>query len=316
MKISDVIPVKNEGQHIRQCISGWLSQTLPVHEIVVIDSGSTDNTLSILSEFSLVRIMHIDGGRFNHGTTRNLAVAETTGDLVMMTVGDARPVDDGVLERLAACFTSDAVAGACGSQVVPHDADKNPIEWFRPRSQPATCHHSFQSPGEYDALAPEEMHRVTSWDDVVAMYRGDILRDEIPFEEILYGEDVRWAQQAYRAGYTLAFCPAARVFHYHLEDAEVTFKRAITMYYLRYRMFGVEPAAPPVVRPILSALKVLIKEKGLSVKQRLAWMQHNLANRLALRSAYRRFHAAMQAGQEQIEQLHQEFTGRQFKVSR
>lgn len=313
MLISIVIPVKNEGRHIRQCIAGWLGQTLPVHEIIVIDSGSTDDTLSILAEFPQVRLIEIDGSQFNHGTTRNVAVAETTGDLVMMTVGDARPFDDQVLERLSACFDDDAVAGVCGLQVVPHDVDKNPIEWFRPYSEPTITTYHYPV-GQYDELPPEQKHQATGWDDVVAMYRGDVLRDQIPFREITYGEDVQWAQEAYRAGHALKFCPAARVYHYHLEDADVTFKRAITMYYLRYRMFGIEPTSPPLWRPLLTATKTLLKERGLSIGQRMRWMKHNVSNRLALRSAFRRFHTALTAGSDQVEKLHQEFTGKQFKV--
>jgi rhamnosyltransferase len=315
MNISIVIPVKNEGRHIRQCVAGWLGQTVPVHEIIVIDSGSTDDTLSILAEFPQVIVVEIAGLDFNHGTTRNLGVSKTSGELILMTVGDARPLDDQVLERMQACFKNDSIAGVCGSQVVPHDMDKNPVEWFRPYSQPTISEYSFPTEGEYDVLEPDKKHSVTGWDDVIAMYHGDILRNEIPFREITYGEDAQWAQEAYRAGKTLVFCPAARVYHYHLENAEVTFKRAITMYYLRYRMFGVEPTRPPMVQPIASAVKRLLKEKGLSLSDRIKWLSHNIGNRFAMRRAYRRFRSAMKGGHQQVEALHQEFTGKQFKVA-
>ena len=48
--ISVVIPVKNEAGKIRECIEGILSQSIPVLEIIVVDSGSTDGTIEILQD--------------------------------------------------------------------------------------------------------------------------------------------------------------------------------------------------------------------------------------------------------------------------
>ena len=59
--VSVIIPVRNEAKRIRQCIEGILKQTVPVQEIIVIDSGSTDGTLEILMEFPEVDVVEIDG---------------------------------------------------------------------------------------------------------------------------------------------------------------------------------------------------------------------------------------------------------------
>jgi glycosyltransferase involved in cell wall biosynthesis len=48
--ISVVIPVRNEAEKIATCIDGILSQTVAVSEIIVVDSGSTDGTLEILTK--------------------------------------------------------------------------------------------------------------------------------------------------------------------------------------------------------------------------------------------------------------------------
>ena len=49
-KISAVIPVFNREKTIRRCIDSVLGQTYPVYEIIVVDDGSTDQTLKILKE--------------------------------------------------------------------------------------------------------------------------------------------------------------------------------------------------------------------------------------------------------------------------
>ena len=130
--VSVIIPVKNEAVKIRACIDGILSQTVPVAEIIVIDSGSTDETVAILRSYKEVTLIEIPGTEFNHGATRNLGVSKATGEFVLLTVGDARPYNNFWIEELLNGFVDEEVAGVCGQQVVPHETDKNPVEWFRP----------------------------------------------------------------------------------------------------------------------------------------------------------------------------------------
>lgn len=49
-QVSVVIPAYNREKTIRRCVDSVLSQTYPVHEIIVVDDGSQDNTISILEE--------------------------------------------------------------------------------------------------------------------------------------------------------------------------------------------------------------------------------------------------------------------------
>ena len=51
MKISVIIPVRNEEASIRDLIEGLLNQTLKPAEIVITDGGSTDRTAEIISEY-------------------------------------------------------------------------------------------------------------------------------------------------------------------------------------------------------------------------------------------------------------------------
>ena len=54
--VSVVMPVKNEALKIKACIEGILAQTVPVNEIIVVDSGSADGTLEILELFPQVQV--------------------------------------------------------------------------------------------------------------------------------------------------------------------------------------------------------------------------------------------------------------------
>lgn len=52
MKVSIVIPVYNAEQYLEECIKSSLEQTYSDIEIIAIDDGSTDNSLSILKKYS------------------------------------------------------------------------------------------------------------------------------------------------------------------------------------------------------------------------------------------------------------------------
>lgn len=313
--ISIVIPVRNEAKGIKACLDSWLTQSITVNEIVVIDSGSTDGTLDIVRGYDKVRLIEIPGSEFNHGTTRNLAMQYVTGEFTLMTVGDGRAYHETVLTRMLGSFTSDRVAGVCGLQVVPHESDKNPIEWFRPQSKPQAKSFRFESAEQFDALAPEQKKEAASWDDVIAMYRTSVLRDEIPFREITYGEDPMWAVDALKAGHTLVYDSSARVYHYHLENPEVTYKRAITMLCLRKWMFGVVPQVPrQSLRSRLSMLRTLWRTPGLSLRGMVNWYRFNVTNHQALVHAVTDFLAAERQGGEAVRELHDRCVGKPFKV--
>jgi rhamnosyltransferase len=313
--ISIVIPVRNEAKGIKACLESWLSQTVTVNEVVVIDSGSTDGTLEIVRGYGKIRLVEIPSSEFNHGTTRNRAMQHVSGELTLMTVGDGRAADSTVLARMQNHFAEASVAGVCGLQIVPHELDKNPIEWFRPQSAPQVKSFRFASPQQFDLLEPDHKREAASWDDVIAMYRTSVLRDQIPFREITYGEDPFWAVDALKSGHKLVYDPSARVYHYHLENADVTYKRAITMLCLRKWLFGVRPAPPKIsVRSRLSMIRTLIKIRPLSLSKRLDWYAYNTANQKALRQAVTDFLEAEQRGEDAVRELHDRCAGKPFKV--
>lgn len=93
MKISVVIPVRNEEDSIDELLAGLLDQTLPPNEIVVTDGGSRDATTSIIQGYidrgAPVRLIHTNGALPGRG--RNLAAADATGDWLAFTDGGIRP---------------------------------------------------------------------------------------------------------------------------------------------------------------------------------------------------------------------------------
>ena len=60
-KVSVVIPTYNRVAFLGRAINSVLKQSYPVNEIIVIDNGSTDQTLSLIKKkfTSILSLIHI-----------------------------------------------------------------------------------------------------------------------------------------------------------------------------------------------------------------------------------------------------------------
>ncbi len=78
MKVSVVVPVRDEEDSIRELLDGLLEQTRPPDEIIITDGGSVDSTTQIIEEYigngAPVRL--IRAGAALPGRGRNLGAAE------------------------------------------------------------------------------------------------------------------------------------------------------------------------------------------------------------------------------------------------
>lgn len=67
-KVSIIIPVYNAEKSIKKCIDSILRQTYNNIEIIIVNDGSTDNSLEICKQYSDRRIVIID--QLNKGPSR------------------------------------------------------------------------------------------------------------------------------------------------------------------------------------------------------------------------------------------------------
>ncbi len=272
--ISIVIPARNGEDTIRSCFEGIFKQTLiSKTEVIVLDSASTDATHDICAEFG-VKVHHIEPKDFNHGDTRNVGVELAQGEFIVMTTQDATPSDEFWLETMLQHFDNPEVAGVCGQQIVAHDADKNPIQWFRPMSEAKPVTYQFKDTKEFTNLSGKQQHAYCNWDDVNAMYRKSA-KTKLPFKRLMFSEDTLWAKDALSAGYAIVYDYRARVYHYHHQDYSFYFKRSYIILYSNYKFYGyiTKPKNPLKYMP--QVIIRILKEKNMSFGKKMSWIYYN-----------------------------------------
>ncbi len=88
--ISIIIPVYNAEKYISSCIDSILNQTIDNFEIILINDGSTDNSLSILNDYKNkdIRVVVID--KVNEGVSiaRNVGIKHSKGKYITFIDSD------------------------------------------------------------------------------------------------------------------------------------------------------------------------------------------------------------------------------------
>ncbi len=86
--ISVVIPLYNKESQINQTIQSVLRQSFQDFEIVVVDDGSTDNSVSEVKRFNDPRIRIISQTNAGVSAARNRGIAEAKGEFIALLDGD------------------------------------------------------------------------------------------------------------------------------------------------------------------------------------------------------------------------------------
>ena len=212
--ISIIILTKNAGSTFKEVLDGVFSQNYKSFETIIIDSGSTDETLKIAKKYP-VKIIQIKPFEFGHGRTRNLGVKLAKGKYVVFLTHDAIPNNKKWLTEIIKPFSNKKVAAVYGRQL-PKDGEntldklfflilygKKAIEW---------------TSGSY-----------TSGDNIFSDANSAIKKNlllENPYRnDIIVSEDYEWANRIMQKGYKIVYQPKAEVTHSHSYNLSSLFKR-------------------------------------------------------------------------------------------
>ncbi len=88
MKVSIIIPVYNEEKVIKDCLESLSKQTYRDIELIVIDDGSVDKTMNVLSGFKIDNLQILKQQHKGPGAARNLGARGAKGEILVFVDAD------------------------------------------------------------------------------------------------------------------------------------------------------------------------------------------------------------------------------------
>ncbi len=91
IKISVIIPAYNEEKYILVCLKSLAQQTFRNFEVIIVDNGSTDKTLSLVKNFRQIRKLKIIQEKSKCiGKIRQVGFEKAQGEILVSTDADAK----------------------------------------------------------------------------------------------------------------------------------------------------------------------------------------------------------------------------------
>ena len=220
--VSIIVPTRNAGSEFCQLLERVNTQKGSHHpEIIIVDSGSSDGTLDVARRFG-ANVIEISPASFNHGSTRNLGIQHARGEICVLLVQDALPIDSHWLESLIQHFDRDPLICGVTSRQIPRPETDIVARWEVEHHNNFLGHEvkirSISDWGEFARLPLQDRFFMCNFDNVCSAIRRSAW-EEHPFRPLVFAEDLDWAVRVLRAGNRIAYEPAAAVVHSHVRPA-------------------------------------------------------------------------------------------------
>jgi rhamnosyltransferase len=249
-------------------------------EVLVIDSGSTDQTLDIIKKHKKVILHEIPNSEFGHGKTRQLAAKLAKGEFVVYLTHDAIPATESWLYEMLRPFEMNPkIVGVLGRQqprlgcipLIKYDII-GVFKGFGPQFGTTIFYKDtfIDSQSVYDAVA--------FYSDSNSAARKSALLGEIPYQDVDYAEDQVFGRDILENGYYKAYAPRGVVFHSN-EIRISEYRNRIFDEYLGLRKVGIMVEKPSMYATLKLILKGslldsfrIIKDPEYKIGAKIRWL--------------------------------------------
>lgn len=203
MRVSVLICTYNRAKLLEQALVALIDQTTEKPAEIVIVNGGSDEANQVVTRFIGkygIELKLIQTENINLANSRNIGLAECTGDIVAMTDDDAEVFPDWITQ-IKYIHAEHPESGGIGGRVIGAQSEAN----FLSRLSDIV---TFPLPTE-----PTYLRTVPG---VNVSYKRAVL-DEVGLQDITLfrGEDVDFNWRIKQLGYEIYFHPAIQVVHHH-----------------------------------------------------------------------------------------------------
>ena len=200
--VSIVVPAYNEGKVIGHCIKSILESNYSEYEVILVDDGSSDNTLEEMQHYEtnshVIVVTKKNGGK---ASALNVGLKLAKGEVIFFVDADGIFAPDTISKMLSG-FISEDVGAVCGNDA--------PINLDKLQTQLANLLTHVGTGFVRRALSTIDCLPVVSGN--IGAYRSSTLEKTGPFLEGFIGEDMELTWRVHKAGYKVVFQPWAIVY--------------------------------------------------------------------------------------------------------
>jgi glycosyltransferase involved in cell wall biosynthesis len=202
MDISIIIRTYNEEKYLSRVLEMVFDQIdCSNFEVIVVDSGSTDNTLDITSRFDC-SVINIKKEDFSFGRSLNLGCSAAKGDILVFISAHCIPIDKFWLRNLVEPFSNSNIALSYGKQEGVEASKFSEKQLFN----------------KYFPDRDSNPQRGFFCNNANSAIRKKLWENK-SFDENLTGlEDMEWSKYFFSKGFKIAYVSKASVFHIHEES--------------------------------------------------------------------------------------------------
>lgn len=223
--VSVVIPVLNAAGHLSILLPALCDQVgFDRIEIIVVDSGSTDNSAELAKDCGAT-VIAIPPEEFSHSRSRNLGVSKSTQPYLLMMTQDALPSSDKWLYQMYTFLRSRQLAAVSCVELPRISADL-----FSRVENWAHYRHILQVEGE-DVVSnqpasnlPGDLRKAAQLSDVACLIDASVFRKYGFRQE--YAEDLDLGIRLISDGYSIGIMSSAKVIHSHTRPPYYYLKRS------------------------------------------------------------------------------------------
>jgi len=199
--VSIVVPAYNEGKVIAHCIESILASNYSEYEVILVDDGSSDNTLEEMQRYEtnsrVIVVTKKNGGK---ASALNMGLNLAKGEVIFFVDADGIFAPDTISKMLSG-FCSEDVGAVCGND--------SPVNLDKLLTQLACLQNHVGTGFVRRALSTIDCLPVVSGN--IGAFRYSTLEKTGPFLEGFIGEDIELTWRVHKAGYKVVFQPLAIV---------------------------------------------------------------------------------------------------------
>jgi len=210
MNCSIIIRCLNEARHLPKLLDSIAQQTKQPAEVIVVDSGSTDQTVAIARSKG-ARVVSINPEDFSFGRALNVGAQSATGEILVLVSAHTYPCTETWLAELTSPFADPNVALVYGGQTGDTRSKFSEIQLFHQWFPSQSCdnqQHSFCN--NANAAVRKTVWQTIPYDDGIPAL-----------------EDIHWAKRAIERGLRIVYRAGARIVHVHEERYRQVHRRYV-----------------------------------------------------------------------------------------